>query len=101
MIALRRIYRREILAEEGYPLGLVWRDVEELVVDDVPDAPGVLVTGLSDGSVRSVVAAISLRLRFSASRNPDGLRIALIETGDYQSARWLARRLREEAGLRE
>jgi hypothetical protein len=98
---LRRIYQREILAEEGYPLGLIWYRVEELAPEDVPDAPGVLVTALPNGSVRSVVAATSIRWRLSVSRTPDAALIALVETSDYRSARWVARRLQEEAGLRQ
>ena len=97
LLELRKIYQREILAEEGYPLGLIWYRAGELAPEDVPDAPGVLVTALPNGSVRSVVAATSLRWQFS--RKPDAARVALVETGDYRSARWVARRLQEEAGL--
>jgi hypothetical protein len=101
LLQLGKVYKREILAEEGYPLGLIWCRVEELAPEDVPNVPGVLVTALSNGSVRSVVAANSLRLQFSVCPKPDAARVALIETGDIRSARSVARRLQEEAGLRQ
>ena len=101
LLQLRKIYQREILAEEGYPLGLIWCRAEELAPEDVPDAPGVLVTAMPNGSILSVVAATSLRLHFSVPRKPGAARVALIETGDYRSARWVARRLQEVAGLRQ
>ena len=97
---MRTIYERELLAEEGYRLGLIWAPVAGLTPESVPDAPGVLVLASPDRSIQSVAPAISLRARFRLSpKNGVGL-VALIETGDYASARWLAASLREEAAVK-
>lgn len=96
---LGNVYKREILVEEGYPLGLIWSSTEDVALEDIPDAPGVMVTALANRSIRSVVPAISLRMRFALPRKADAALIAFIETGDYESAKWLSARLREEVGL--
>jgi hypothetical protein len=100
LFRVKTIYEREVLAEEGYRLGLIWTPVAGLVPESVPDAPGVLVMASPDRSIQSVAPAISLRARFRLSATDDVGLVALIETGDYASARWLSDRLREEAAVK-
>jgi hypothetical protein len=96
---LELVYQRELVAEEGFPLGLIWCRVEDMTPLDLPDAPGVIAMSPESREALSIEPALSLRRRFTAAAAGKVPLIAFIATGDYASATKIAEQLYRQAAL--